>query len=102
MYLQFNGLRSVSFMPTYDYICIDCSHEFEEFQKMTDPVIKTCPKCGGKVKRKISGGAGLLFKGDGFYITDYKKNNGEKENTVKKVKEEKSEQENKPMKSDKS
>ena len=71
-------------MPTYDYICIDCSHEFEEFQKMSDPVIEKCPKCNGTVRRKISGGAGLLFKGNGFYITDYKKSAGGKEESADK------------------
>jgi len=59
-------------MPTYDYICKDCAYEFEEIQKMTDPHLKTCPKCNGELQRKI-GGAGLMFKGSGFYITDYKK-----------------------------
>ena len=76
-------------MPTYDYICIDCSHEFEEFQKMTDPVLETCPQCGGKVKRKIGSGAGLLFKGNGFYITDYKKSDQKTHNPGKKEKKEK-------------
>jgi putative FmdB family regulatory protein len=59
-------------MPTYDYICLDCGYEFEEFQKMTDAHLETCPKCSGELQRKI-GGAGLLFKGSGFYITDYRK-----------------------------
>lgn len=60
-------------MPTYDYICTECANEFEEFQRMSDPVLEKCPKCNGKVQRKVGGGAGLLFKGSGFYITDYKK-----------------------------
>jgi len=59
-------------MPTYDYECEKCGHHFEKFQSMSDPVIKTCPKCKGKVKRLIGSGAGLLFKGEGFYITDYR------------------------------
>lgn len=59
-------------MPTYDYVCSSCGHEFELFQKMTDPPAKKCPECKGKVKRKIGAGAGLLFKGSGFYITDYR------------------------------
>lgn len=59
-------------MPTYQYRCTECGHEFEEFQKITDEPIKECPKCGGKPQRLISGGAGLLFKGGGFYITDYR------------------------------
>ena len=62
-------------MPTYEYVCHDCHKEFEEFQSITAPPLKTCPFCGGKVERKISAGSGLLFKGSGFYITDYKNNN---------------------------
>jgi len=61
-------------MPTYDYICNKCKKEFEVFQSMKDEPLKVCT-CGkkGKVQRKIGGGAGLIFKGSGFYITDYKK-----------------------------
>ena len=57
-------------MPTYSYRCQACKHEFEEFQKITDLPVKECPKCGGLVMRIITGGAGLIFKGAGFYITD--------------------------------
>lgn len=66
-------------MPTYEYICTKCGHEFEAFQSITEEPVKTCPKCKGKVERKISGGAGLIFKGSGFYITDYKKSPEKKE-----------------------
>ena len=59
-------------MPTYQYRCHDCGHEFEEFQSMTEDAISVCPQCKGKTRRLISGGAGLLFKGSGFYITDYR------------------------------
>lgn len=59
-------------MPTYDYVCQACGHEFELVQKMSDPPKKRCPECRGKIERKIGGGAGLLFKGSGFYITDYR------------------------------
>ena len=59
-------------MPTYEYECEKCHHQFEKFQNMTDEPVKVCPVCGGKVKRLISGGGGLLFKGTGFYITDYR------------------------------
>ena len=59
-------------MPTYEYECQKCDHRFEEFQSMTDEPVKTCPLCGGEVKRLISGGGGLLFKGNGFYITDHR------------------------------
>lgn len=60
-------------MPTYEYLCENCGYRFEKFQKITDEPIKKCPRCGGKVKRLISGGAGLIFKGSGFYETDYKR-----------------------------
>jgi len=59
-------------MPTYEYECRKCDHRFEEFQSMTDEPVKTCPLCGGEVRRLISGGGGLLFKGNGFYITDHR------------------------------
>lgn len=59
-------------MPTYEYECSGCGQDFELFQKMTDAPIEKCPQCGGKATRKISAGAGLLFKGSGFYITDYR------------------------------
>ena len=62
-------------MPTYDYECLSCHEGFEAFQKMTDEPLSQCPKCKGKVKRLISSGSGLIFKGSGFYITDYKKKN---------------------------
>jgi putative FmdB family regulatory protein len=59
-------------MPTYQYRCTKCKHEFEEFQSISDDPLDTCPKCAGPIQRVISGGAGLLFKGGGFYITDYR------------------------------
>ncbi len=60
-------------MPTYDYRCNACSHEFEEFQSMTAKPLKTCPECGEKsLQRLIGTGAGLIFKGSGFYETDYR------------------------------
>src|SRR6056297_3262668 len=62
-------------MPTYDYICKKCGHEFEEFHSISEEPIRICPKCGHmSVERKISGGSGLIFKGSGFYITDYSGN----------------------------
>lgn len=64
-------------MPTYEYACPKCGHQFEQFQSMRDEPLKKCPKCGKTgVKRLIGGGAGLIFKGSGFYITDYKKKSG--------------------------
>ncbi len=65
-------------MPTYQYRCKECSHEFSEFQSITADPLSTCPECGGAVQRLISGGAGFLFKGDGFYTTDYRSENYKK------------------------
>jgi putative FmdB family regulatory protein len=59
-------------MPTYDYRCLDCGHNFEEFQKITDEPLTKCPKCNGHVKRLIGSGSSPIFKGSGFYQTDYK------------------------------
>ena len=60
-------------MPTYEYKCTACGHAFERFQSMSAEPIKRCPQCGkSKVKRLIGTGAGLIFKGSGFYITDYR------------------------------
>ena len=60
-------------MPTYEYECSKCGFQFEEFQNITDKPLKHCPKCNGNLRRLISGGAGIIFKGSGFYATDYKK-----------------------------
>ena len=62
-------------MPTYEYKCQDCGYTFERFQSIKDKPIAKCPKCGGKVQRLISGGAGVIFKGLDFYATDYGRNN---------------------------
>jgi putative FmdB family regulatory protein len=60
-------------MPTYDYVCDGCGHAFELFQSMTDSVKKTCPKCGKKKLRRLIGtGGAIVFKGSGFYKTDYR------------------------------
>ena len=61
-------------MPTYEYECEKCGHKFEVFQSMTEPPRKRCPKCRGKVRRLLGGGAGIVFKGSGFYTTDYRSN----------------------------
>jgi len=70
-------------MPTYEYVCEKCGHEFEAVHSISAKPLEICPKDGcarkkwgrGRVKKKISGGAGLLFKGSGFYITDYRSKN---------------------------
>lgn len=66
-------------MPTYEYQCTACGYKFEEFQSISAAPITVCPECNGKTERLISGGAGLLFKGSGFYITDYRKSSYQKD-----------------------
>lgn len=66
-------------MPTYEYECNKCNEHFEMFQNMTEKPIRTCPKCGGDVKRLIGKGSGIIFKGSGFYATDYRKKSPSKE-----------------------
>jgi putative FmdB family regulatory protein len=64
-------------MPTYEYVCSKCHHHFEAFQSIASEPLKVCPVCQGELERLISGGTGLIFKGSGFYETDYKrKDNG--------------------------
>lgn len=65
-------------MPTYQYRCSHCGHEFEEYQSIVDDPVDKCPECSQKPERIISGGAGFLFKGSGFYITDYRSDNYKK------------------------
>ena len=75
-------------MPTYNYYCSDCDAHFSYFQKMSESPKSNCENCGGKVRRLITGGTGLIFKGSGFYLTDYKgggkKINDKSESTQKK------------------
>jgi len=59
-------------MPTYDYRCRKCGHRYELFHSITDDKPRRCPRCRGRADRVPAGGAGLLFKGSGFYITDYR------------------------------
>lgn len=59
-------------MPTYEYQCKKCSHKFEAFQQITEKPLKTCPVCQGPLQRLIGTGAGIIFKGSGFYATDYR------------------------------
>jgi putative FmdB family regulatory protein len=80
-------------MPTYDYKCSNCNHTFEYFQPMSAEPLSECPKCKGKLKRIIGTGSGPIFKGSGFYQTDYKsKSQQSKKN---------SESENKPLSTEK-
>lgn len=66
-------------MPTYEYLCTSCAHEFETFQSMKDDALTDCPVCPeGRVRRKIGLGAGIIFKGSGFYETDFKDRKGTK------------------------
>jgi putative FmdB family regulatory protein len=66
-------------MPTYDYKCNACGHAFEQFQSMKDKVLRTCPNCGKKsLERLIGTGAAIVFKGSGFYQTDYRSENYKK------------------------
>jgi putative FmdB family regulatory protein len=59
-------------MPTYEYECRKCNHTFETFQSIKAEPLKRCPECRGKIKRLIGTGAGIIFKGSGFYETDYR------------------------------
>jgi len=70
-------------MPTYEYRCSECGYQFEEFQSIKADPLTTCPTCNAEsLKRLLGAGAGLIFKGNGFYITDYKKNgNGQDQKT---------------------
>jgi putative FmdB family regulatory protein len=77
-------------MPTYEYLCEVCGRKFDLFQSIKQPPLTTCPYCEGNVRRLISGGGGLLFKGSGFYATDYR-SEAYKE-AVKKEKESKSDE----------
>ncbi len=85
-------------MPTYEYKCDSCGHVFELFQKMTDDPVRVCPECGCSVRRVIHGGSGLIFKGSGWYITDYGK--GKSPNNTSKSKSEAVDTTTKPEKKD--
>lgn len=67
-------------MPTYEYECEKCGNKFEKFQNMTNEPLKDCPACGGKVDRLIGIGGGIIFRGSGFYQTDYKNESNTKGN----------------------
>lgn len=70
-------------MPTYDYECPN-GHRFDLFQRMSDEPVSVCPECGAPAQRRISGGAGFLFKGEGFYITDYRSDDYKKKASAEK------------------
>lgn len=75
-------------MPTYEYQCKACGVKFERFQQISEEPITECPECSGPVKKLISAGAGIIFKGSGFYITDYRSEGykqAEKKDTEKKT-----------------
>tara|TARA_A100001011_G_scaffold378952_1_gene444355 strand:- start:219 stop:503 length:285 start_codon:yes stop_codon:yes gene_type:complete len=72
-------------MPTYDYLCRECGERFEHFQSMSSPPLKTRPDCEMKncnAARIISGGTGLIFKGSGFYLTDYKNKKSDSKKSI--------------------
>ncbi len=89
-------------MPTYEYICDSCDERFDYFQSMTSTILKSHPDCKKKkssVKRIVSGGSGLIFKGSGFYLTDYKnKKEDPQKNKDSKNKKDPEKKEKKPIK----
>ncbi len=89
-------------MPTYEYLCMDCGFKFEEFQSIAAEPLHVCPKCkGNSVRRLISGGGGIIFKGHGFYQTDYKnKSFAEPSHPTKEAMKAKSEAAENPKKSE--
>ena len=60
-------------MPNYEYKCKSCSQQLTKYQNMSDEPLKVCPNCGGELVRLLSGGGGVIYKGEGFYVNDYKK-----------------------------
>jgi putative FmdB family regulatory protein len=94
-------------MPTYEYICENCEHRFEQFQAITARPLRKCPQCGKrKLKRLLGCGAGVIFKGSGFYQTDYRSESYKKaaasEKTVPASAKTETKTETKPVKKDKS
>jgi putative FmdB family regulatory protein len=88
-------------MPTYHYICPQCGLDYEKLQKISDTTRIKCPECGTEGERQISGGAGIVFKGSGFYETDYKRAGEKKPSEKPKQEETKSASDKKPKKKDK-
>jgi len=96
-------------MPTYQYRCNECGHEFEKRQRMSDDPVKECPQCGSSVRRVV-GRVGIVFKGSGFYVTDNRSSNGKgrvktteksSDSSDKPKEDSKSDKKNKPSKSEK-
>ena len=67
-------------MPTYEYECRSCGHNFEAFQSMSDAPLSDCPQCGKDLRRLINGGSGVIFKGSGFYVNDKNRDTSKKQN----------------------
>lgn len=86
-------------MPTYEYRCTRCGYRFDFFQKITEEPLRECPQCRGEVQRLIGSGAGILFKGSGFYATDYRSEEYRKQQKVEKESK-KVEKESKEVKKD--
>ena len=90
-------------MPTYDYVCKNCDHQWELFQSMKDNPVRKCPSCGKlRAKRVIGPGAGIIFKGSGFYQTDYRSNSYKKAADADKKAQSSSEPKSDAVKSDSS
>lgn len=88
-------------MPTYDYECTKCGHSFEKFQSITEEPLRRCPKCRCKVRRLIGTGAGVIFKGSGFYQTDYRSDSYKKAEKQEKESTKDTKSADKPKKSEK-
>ena len=87
-------------MPTYEYRCKKCGNNFELFQLMTEEPVKICPKCNGEVERLIGSGAGVIFKGSGFYSTDYRSESYKKAEKADKPKQSSSDSSSKKVSTD--
>ena len=85
-------------MPTYEYECRKCGHHFDQFQPITAKSLTQCPKCKGKIRRVISGGSGVLFKGSGFYATDYRSSSYKEKANKEKASKEKADKEKSSVK----
>jgi putative FmdB family regulatory protein len=73
-------------MPNYEYQCRDCGKNLTRFQSINDKPLSECPHCGGRLVRLLTGGGGVIYKGEGFYVNDYKKKSPEKTEKTKKPK----------------